>query len=355
MKFKQLCAWGLGLSMMLSLTACGNTPSSESTTASVSAASSIGASEVSSEASSEDTPAAAGFTLSYPQDMQAQGYTDPLVLDAAPERIACMSTYPVMALYELGAPMIAVPTTTVLTYPDDLDAERLPGMMSDDFDLESVVAMEPDLVIMPTANAGTYGETLAGLGIPVYYVAISSQTLPVYQVVKNQTQALVDAFSLDEASTAAGTALMTRFTDLEARLEALRPNYEGKTVMTIVTSDPTTHYLQTGGGTLGSMLTMMGFENVYENSAATMVPLDMETALAYQPDLVVFTGSLDAAGMESLTAETIAQNPGYWNSIPAIQNGEVLSLSSAYVSTAGINILHNISDLIDTIEAHYEN
>ncbi len=349
MKFKKIVSLLLTVLMLAALGACASDTKKESS--GENSSSSVLKEE--SKAESEETEITS-FTLAYPADMQALGYTDPVVLDTPPKRIACMSTYPVMALYELGAPLIAVPSTSVLTYPDDLEAEILPGMMSDDFDLESVVSLEPDLVIMPTTNQDTYGATLEGLGIPVYYVAISSQTLPVYEVVKSQTQALVDAFSLDESSNAAGEALMGRFTELENRLEELKPTYEGKTVMVLVTSDPTTHYLQTENGTLGSMLAMLGFTNVYENDTAGMVPLDMENALEYDPDLLVFTGGLDQAGMEALVQETFDQNPDYWNSISAVANGDVICLPSAYVSTAGINILNNIQDLMDTIAAHYD-
>ena len=43
------------------------------------------------------------FVMEYPEDMQALGFTEPLVLDSVPQRIVCLSTAPVLALYEMGA------------------------------------------------------------------------------------------------------------------------------------------------------------------------------------------------------------------------------------------------------------
>ncbi len=304
-----------------------------------------------------------GFVLNYPQDMQDLGYTEALHLEEMPNRIACMSTYPVMTLYELGANMVAVPSTKVVTYPEYLNAEQFPNLMSDQFDLERVVATEPDLVILPTSTRDTHGATLTELGIPVYYITTAAQeNLSIYEIIRNQTQALIDAFATDSATQEAGKALMQRFTDLETQLTAVKKQYEDKKVLVLMSSEPTSHFIQGENGTLGSMLSILGFQNVYQSDAEVSkgyghnsAPLDMETTLSYQPDLVVFTGSRDKAGMEELIAKTIEQNPSYWNSIDAIRSGDYICLPGNYVSTAGINIIENIKNLLQILEVHYAN
>lgn len=348
MNFKKYTALAAASLLMLSsLTACASaTPPASPDTA-----------QVASEEKQQ------GFVLKYPQDMQDLGYTDDLHLEEMPQRIACMSTYPVMTLYELGANMVAVPSTKVMTYPEDLKAEQFPNLMSDQFDLERIVATEPDLVILPTSAQDTHGATLKELGIPVYYISISSQeNLPIYEIIKNQTKVFIDAFAKDSAAQAAGQALMQRFDALETQLEEVKKAYTDKKVLVLMTSDPTSHFIQGENATLGSMLSMMGFQNVYQADAEASkgyghnsAPLDMETALGYQPDLVVFTGSLDKTGMEELIQKTISQNPTYWNSIDAIVSGEYICLPGNYVSTAGINIIENMKNLIEIIEAHYTN
>ncbi len=348
MNFKRPTALAAASLLMLSaFTACSSTPPAAQTNATTSQG----------QSASDDQQQ--GFVLKYPQDMQALGYTDEIHLDKLPSRVATMSTYPVMTLYALGINMVAVPSTKVVNYPDDLKAEQFPGLMSDQFDLERVVATEPDLVILPASARDTHGATLKELGIPVYYVAISAQKdVPIYTVIKNQTQALIDAFAADSAAQETGKELMQRFTDLEGKIDAVKQQYKGKKVLVLMSSDPTSHFIQSESGVLGSMLSMLGFENVYSASGAqggghNSAPLDMEKTLDYQPDLVVFTGNMDKAGMEDLAQKTIAQNPAYWNSIEAIASGEYLCLPANYVSTAGIGIIDNLNDLIDIVEAHY--
>ena len=90
--------------------------------------------------------------LEYPQDMQELGFTEPLVLDEMPQRVVSLSTAPVLALYELGVNLVGVPTSSVVTWPSELQDNAqtvsFSAMSADDFDYESVVSLEPDLGIL---------------------------------------------------------------------------------------------------------------------------------------------------------------------------------------------------------------
>ena len=297
---------------------------------------------------SETEPA--GVTIEYPANMQQRGYTEPVVLEAMPQRVACLSSSPVLALYEMGVPMIAIPTSSVVEWPEDLaaTAEQLQMSHNTNFDVETVIALEPDLVIMGYTSQETYGNIVSGAGIPVYYVD-AGHTVP-YDSIKMQTEALVNAFGADSE---AGAAMLQRFDDLEARLEDARAQLEGKTVM-VLQSSPPTHYIQTSDGTLGSMAEMIGLTNVYENDASSMVQLDYETALSYNPDLVLCVGMSETGeGHQELMEADFANNPEYWNSIDAIANGDILYLPVRFVSSAGINVVDNIGELADLVLAHF--
>ena len=80
---------------------------------------------------------------------------------------------------------------------------------------------------------------------------------------------------------------------------------------------------------------------------------NLETAIDYDPDIVLCVGmSPMAEGHQQLMEEDFAKNPDYWNSIPAIAEGRVLYLPVSYVSSAGINVIDNISTLADLVLAH---
>ena len=126
--------------------------------------------------------------------------------DEVPERVVSLSAAPVLALYELGVNLVGIPNSMVVTWPEDLqestETVSFSVMSPDDFDYESVVDLEPDLVLLAYNGADTAGKTLESLGIPVYYI-YAGHTVP-YESIVGQTNALIDAFSVDEESAAAG-------------------------------------------------------------------------------------------------------------------------------------------------------
>ncbi len=294
------------------------------------------------------------FVMTYPEDMQALGFTEPLVLDSVPQRIVCLSAAPVLALYEMGAKLVGIPSSRVVSWPEGLkestETVQFSAMSSSDFDYESIVALEADLVLVGSSSTEV-GEQIQALGIPVYYV-FAGHTVS-YDNIKNQTAALTSAFSVDEASTAKAEEIMSRFTALEERLASVQPIYADKKAMVLQSSDTANHYIQTERGTLASMAAMMGFGNVYENETSSMAKLDMEQALDYNPDLVLCVGGGTAEEHKALMEQAFSENEAYWNSIDAIKNGDVIYLPVEFCSTAGIHVIDNINELVDCIEAFY--
>lgn len=287
-------------------------------------------------------------TLAYPENMQEKGYTLPLVLEEMPSRVVVMTSTPVLTLYELGVDMIAIPTTSVVRWPGDLaaSATMLNTAMNANFDIETVIALDPDLVMMGYTSEETYGQIVTDAGIPVYYLD-AGHTVS-YDSIKQQTQVLIEAFG---ANSEAGQAILDRFAALEERLAATREALAGTSAM-VLQSSPPDHYIQTDGGTLGSMAAMLGLTNVYENNEASMVLIDYENAISYDPDLVLAVGR-SATGEEhqALMEADFANNEAYWQSIGAIADGKILYLPVDYVSSAGIHVMNTIDALVDAVTA----
>lgn len=294
------------------------------------------------------------FLLEYPEDMQQLGFAEPITLDEVPDRVVCLSVAPVLALYELGVNMVGIPNSSVVTWPEELQnaatTVSFSAMSAQDFDYESVVALEPDLVLLAYTGADTAGATLESLDIPVYYLS-AGHTVS-YESITMQTEALIKAFSGDEASREAGIAIQERFSQLEERLEKAKEAFEGKTVM-VLQSGGDAHYIQTASATLGSMANMIGLENVYSNETSSMVQLDFEQALDYNPDLVMCVGAVSAEEHKTAMEKAFSNNEKYWNSIAAIAEDNIIYLPVTYCSTAGINVIDNINTLIDTVSDFY--
>jgi len=291
----------------------------------------------------EPEPEPEPFVLEYPADMRSMGFTDPLILDIVPNRVAIMSVGAVMTLYNLGVGIVAVPTTGLITYPDTLDVPRLPSAMADDFDIEMVVSLDPDLVVMPMTLAETHGATLQMLGIPVYFV-MAGHVVP-YDSIRMQTSYFIEAFG-NEENADAGQAMEEAFDDLENYFAVVQERAAGMTVMVLQGNS----HIQTSMALLGSMLEMLGFTNVSE-MPGSLVMIDFEQALYYDPDWVFAVGSAPTAEEHQAFMEaSFADNQSYWDSIPAIYDGRIIYLPMRFVSSAGIAIVDIFNELIEIVD-----
>lgn len=286
-------------------------------------------------------------TLNYPASMQAKGFKEPVVLKQKPQRVVSLTITPVLALHEIGVTQVGIPKSSVMTWPEDLakNTKQFTVAMKDNFDIESVVALEPDLVLVGYYAKDKYGQLLEKQNIPVYYVD-AGPTVD-YQSVKDLTNALIDAFGKDSKG---AQAISERYKKLDERMAAKRGANNGKSVM-VLQSAPPRHFIQTKDATLGSMLDLLGYKNVYSNDKSRMVMLDKEQALSYNPDILVCVGAAsNPADHQKAMEADFAANPEYWQQIKAVREGNVVYLSSKYVVSTGIDVIDNINQLIDTLE-----
>lgn len=281
------------------------------------------------------------FRLEYTEIMKQQGFTEDIVLESKPERVVCVSTSTTPLLFEVGASLVGIPTSTVFETPSDYTGEKLQSLMSDDFNIETVVALNPDLVIIPSSSKEQYGDALESSNIPVYYT--NSGHSATYESVVQEAEVIINAFGKDSENS---KKVLQSFDDLDKKMEESKKALEGKTVMIIAT----TEYIQSKSGTAGSMADMIGLTNVYENEQAGMVPLDQETTLGYNPDVILAIGSsMSEEDNKAVFEAAFAENSEYWGSFEAIKNNKVIYLPSSYMPSTGIGIVKQISDLIDFV------
>ena len=288
------------------------------------------------------------IVLEYSPELAEMGFKDPVVLPKRPERVVSLVHTPVLALHEMGVKQIIIPENKMFAWPEDLakGAKEFNVSMNDNFDIETIIAEQPDLVIVGYQAKDSYGKILEKEKIPVYYVD-AGHIVP-YKSIKNLTENLIKAFGKDNPG---AIAIEQRFAALEKRMEAKRVDNKGKRVM-VLQSGPPRHFIQNREGTLGNMADLLGYENVYQDTKAKLVLLDKEQALSYHPDLLLCVGgSPTAEGHQKVMEEDFARNPEYWNSISAIRDGRVVYLPIKYVASAGINVIDNINELIDILEA----
>ena len=151
-----------------------------------------------------------------------------MCLEKRPKRVVTLTNSPVLALYELGVNQVGVPDTKILAWPQAIKEKATlfqTGMRSQ-IDLESVIALSPDLVIVGVHAKDTYGKQLEAEKIPVYYVDAGPTVT--YEDVKAMTLILANAF--DDGS-GKKDAIRNRFEKAEEMMKEARSRYDGKKVL----------------------------------------------------------------------------------------------------------------------------
>ena len=243
--------------------------------------------------------------------------------------------------------MVAIPNSSITEWPDDLKAERLPFGMNE-IDMESIIALKPDLVILSSTNKEKYGNTLESQGIACYYVNAGPTVQ--YDDIKTEVQILGEAFNKKEET----DAIMKKFTDLETDMAAFKEKSGGKSVGILFSYPPS--YMQGSGGYLGDMLEKLGYVNISDKDgqATSNAQLSMEDLIVANPDLLFAVSPTTKTGDDLKTSyeQEFANNPQTWNQLSAVQNDKVVYLGSIYAKSSGINIIDDIRSLMNQLEQY---
>lgn len=286
--------------------------------------------------------------IPYGKSLAQYGITGSLVLSRKPERVVSLTNTPVLTLYALGVNQVGIPDTKIIQWPEDLkkQAKLFQTGMRSNIDLEGVIALKPDLVIVGYHAKDTYGKILEREKIPVYYVDAGPTVS--YDSVKEMTLLLVDAFGKD---TAEGEKIRDRFARLEEQLQQQKARNQGKKVM-VLQAAPPQFYLQNQNGTVGSMFQLMGYTNVAPAAGGTMVIMDREKALSYDPDLIVCVSAMAGEQEQQAAMEKeFTEHGEYWNHFSAIRNKRVIYLPKWFAVSSGLDEIDQFQDLFKRLDA----
>lgn len=291
-----------------------------------------------------------GMTLYYPSYMHASE-GEMLVLDKKPERIVCLSNAALQVLVRCDIHPIAVTSlSSGVEYPEWVSELPVISVAMDSLDIEAVIAMEPDLVIVGSYQKETYGQQLADAEIPVYYTSEGPSIA--YNETKEEAISLTRSFGTE----AMVAEVEAEFAAVEARAAEYTATHDSQTMMIFFHMPGS--YQQTSQGYLGSMLSMLPFENLSDtlvDPSSRTVPIDVETAITQNPD-VIFAISPTAPAAEMLQEtyeEAFAENAELWNQLDAVANDNIIYLSSEYVTSKGLQIVNSVNALIDLLESKY--
>lgn len=251
-----------------------------------------------------------------------------VVLPRPPQRIVTLLPSLTETVCALGACERLVAVDTYSNWPAPVRALPHVGGL-EDAQVESIVALRPDLVLAATSTRAV--PRLEALGLKV--ATLEPRTLADFRRVVGQLEALL--------GTSQGPALLQRVdADLAAATRSLPAALRGTRVYFEVASTP---YAASESSFIGELMARLGVANVVPGTLGPFPKLNPEFVVRADPQVIMMT---------ERETRSLASRPG-WSRIPAVRDGRVCNFTSAQadiLTRAGPRLAEGVRLMADCIQ-----
>jgi len=270
-----------------------------------------------------------------PTEVPAMNYTDSLgreiMLEGTPQRIVSLAPSNTEILFAIGAGEQVIGRDEFSDYPPESASVETIGGSFGEYNVEAIVALEPDLVLAAEINPPELVQQLEDLGLTVYYLGNPTTLEEMYtnletvgDLTGHNVTELVDSLKARVA------AVDEKIMPLSSRIAVF---YE------IDATDPTKPWTY-GPGTFGDLLiARAGGYNVGGIASDPYPQLSLEQVVAANPTVIILGDS-----MWGVTAEAITARPG-WETIPAVQSDSIFPFDDNLVSRPGPRLVDGLEQL----------
>ena len=251
------------------------------------------------------------------------GLDKQVALDQPAENIVTLSPPITEMLYAIGAGYQVIARDSFSDYPETaLSLPDIGGGFAE-YDLETILNLEPDLVIAGGINTPELVQSLEDLGLTVYYLANPSDL--------EGTFASIEVLGVlsgheDEAKELV-KGLRTRVDAVSTALEGVEEKpavyYE------LDATDSSKPYTPGPNTFYTSLIEMAGGENIGGKLEFEWAQISLEQLLVEDPDLILLGDA-----MWGITPESVTERAG-WNSLTAVENGVVLPFDDNLIARIG--------------------
>ena len=255
-----------------------------------------------------------------------------IVIDAPPARIVSLAPSITESLYAIGAGDLLVGRTDFCDYPEEATAlPSVGGFDASTISVETVLALEPDLVIGGSIYQADLAESLSTAGIPVFIMEPQSveEIMISLQMLGKVTNHAGDADALV-------ADMQNRIAAVAQTVDAI-PQDERPSVFYEVWADP---YMTTSNQTyIGELIAMAGGVNIFADLKEDYPAISAEEIIAKDPQIIL--GPSNHA--DQLTGDAIAGREG-WGNITAVKKQRIYIVDGNIISRTGPRV-------VDALEA----
>ena len=266
---------------------------------------------------------------------ESMTYTDGLgreiTLAETPQRIVSLAPSNTEILFAVGAGSQVVGRDEFSDYPAEAASIEVIGGSFGEYNVEAIVALEPDLVLAAEINPPELVQQLEELGLTVYY--LSNPTTLEGMYTNLETVAALsghDASELVDSLKARVAVVDEKIMPLSSRISVF---YE------IDATDPTKPWTY-GPGTFGDLLiSRAGGFNIGSIATDPYPQLSLEQIVSANPSIIILGDAI-----WGVTPESVVERAG-WESIEAVKSNSIFGIDDNLISRPGPRLVDGLEQL----------
>lgn len=255
-----------------------------------------------------------------------------VILAQPAQKVVSLAPSNTEILFAIGAGGQTVGRDMFSDYPAEaLSLPDIGGSMGE-YNLEAIVALQPDLVLAAEINPTELVKSLEDLGLAVFYLANPTSLEEMYDnlgIVAQLTGREAEAAALVESLKARVAAVDEKIAPLSSRFGVF---YE------IDASNPSQPWTAGKGTFITLLIERAGGYNIAAELDA-YPQLSVEQIVADDPMFIILGDA-----MWGVTVESVGQRPG-WENLSAVQNGNIFPFDDNLASRPGPRLVEGLETL----------
>jgi iron complex transport system substrate-binding protein len=253
----------------------------------------------------------------------ADGLGNEVALQAPAQKIITLSPPLTEILFAIGAGEQVIGRDTFSDYPEAALALPDIGGGYSEYDLETILSLEPDLVIAGSINTPELVQSLQDLGLTVFYLSNPTDLAGTLEAI--QTIGLLSGHQSEAEELV---------TSLKQRIDAVETALENVAEQPLVyyeldASDPAKPYTPGPGTYYSDLIAKAGGQNVGDALEAEWAQISLENLLVQDPQIIILGDA-----MWGVTPESLLDRPG-WDSLSAVKAGDVIPFDDDLIARIG--------------------
>lgn len=263
-------------------------------------------------------------------------YTDDMgreiTIDEVPERIVSHVPGITEMLFALGLGERVVGVSDYCDYPEEASSKPSVGNYFDP-SIESIVALEPDLVLTDGNSEGII--QLDELSPPINYMVIAPTDI---DGILEDLELLGEVTGSEEEA----EELIEDMQDSIAQVLALVEGAPQPRVLYIIDATDLTFPWTAGPGSfIDAFITMAGGENIAAQAEGSWVQLSIEEIVNADPEVIILPAK---HGTAFTSPETLVEH-SVWQETTAVKEGQLFTINDDLVSRYGPRVVQGLEEL----------